>query len=112
MASEELARKLPRRFAEGFWANEVCGRLGVRRSSGLAEVKATELPRLAALLKAWELKLTGTEGYLKAEVTCGGVSTKELSAAGLRASASFSEPFRSSGGDHGVEEVSGALLCG
>eukprot|EP00913_Durusdinium_trenchii_P002258 g2085.t1 len=36
-ASEELARKLPRRFADGFWIHEVSQRLHVSPSAGLEE---------------------------------------------------------------------------
>ena len=34
---------------------------------------------LAARLQRWELVPTGTEGYRKAEVTAGGIDTRELS---------------------------------
>ncbi|CAL1168013.1 unnamed protein product [Cladocopium goreaui] len=78
-ASEELARKLPRRFADGFWKNEASKHLGVRPRSGLEDLESSALQRLASLLKRWEVKVIGTEGYPKAEVTCGGVSTEELS---------------------------------
>ena len=38
-----------------------------------------ELAALARQLKNWELRVAGTEGYAKAEVTLGGVDTTELS---------------------------------
>ena len=38
-----------------------------------------ELRDVAGLLKAWSLEPTGSEGYAKAEVTLGGVSTQGLS---------------------------------
>jgi predicted Rossmann fold flavoprotein len=38
-----------------------------------------ELASIAAHLHDWELTPQGTEGYEKAEVTCGGVDTSELS---------------------------------
>ncbi|CAK9088791.1 unnamed protein product [Durusdinium trenchii] len=78
-ASEELARKLPRRFADGFWIHEVSQRLHVSPSAGLEDLEISSLKDLAALLKSWEVSVIGTEGYPKAEVTCGGVSTQELS---------------------------------
>ncbi|CAJ1337896.1 unnamed protein product [Effrenium voratum] len=78
-ASEDLARKLPRRFAEQFWRQEACRQLGADQDAGLQDLSAAKLRRLAALLKSWEVTVVGTEGYPKAEVTCGGVSTAELS---------------------------------
>ena len=78
-ASEELARKLPRRFADGFWKNEASKRLGVSPRAGLEDIEPSKLGPLASLLKGWKVKVIGTEGYPKAEVTCGGVSTEELS---------------------------------
>jgi len=38
-----------------------------------------ELSSIAAQLHGWMLVPEGTEGYSKAEVTCGGVDTNELS---------------------------------
>jgi hypothetical protein len=43
------------------------------------------LQQLAQRLSAWELVPTGTEGYRKAEVTAGGVDTRELSSQTLEA---------------------------
>ena len=37
------------------------------------------LARLAERLSRWEITPTGTEGYKKAEVTLGGVDTRDLS---------------------------------
>ena len=39
------------------------------------------LARLAERLSRWEITPTGTEGYKKAEVTLGGVDTRDLSSA-------------------------------
>jgi hypothetical protein len=44
----------------------------------IGEVGDKDLSRLGALLKAWRLTPSGTEGYAKAEVTLGGVDTAAL----------------------------------
>jgi predicted Rossmann fold flavoprotein len=45
----------------------------------LTDYKMKELEEIADLLHDFKVKLSGTEGYIKAEVTAGGVNTKELS---------------------------------
>ena len=45
----------------------------------MPEVRDRDLATLAASLKHWRLTPNGTEGYRKAEVTSGGVDTRELS---------------------------------
>jgi predicted Rossmann fold flavoprotein len=67
-----LAERQPRRFAQA-WAE----RFGPPRP--LAECSKSELAALAARLQAWTLRPSGSEGYAKAEVTVGGVDTRELS---------------------------------
>ena len=52
----------------------------------MAEVRDRDLLSLAERLKRWELTPTGTEGYRKAEVTAGGVSTRELSSQSMESS--------------------------
>ena len=69
----ELAERLPRRLAETWlvtrpgWA-----------ARPLAEMRDAELRELAAGLHAWHITPDGSEGYRKAEVTLGGVDTREL----------------------------------
>jgi predicted Rossmann fold flavoprotein len=48
-------------------------------ASPAAEISNDEIKSIANALKAWKLFPTGTEGYEKAEITLGGISTKELS---------------------------------
>ena len=48
-------------------------------SQPLKRYTASELNDIALKLNHWEIMPTGTEGYRKAEVTAGGVSTAELS---------------------------------
>jgi predicted Rossmann fold flavoprotein len=74
----ELALVLPARLAEAF-----PGELAVRP---MAEIRDRDLLALAERLQRWELTPTGTEGYRKAEVTAGGVSTRELSSQNMESS--------------------------
>ncbi len=72
--ANELAELLPRRLADAWLADTP---QLARRS--MAEQAGADLAALAARLQHWELKPQGTEGYRKAEVTAGGVDTRELS---------------------------------
>ncbi|MET0333769.1 MAG: NAD(P)/FAD-dependent oxidoreductase [Rhizobacter sp.] len=72
--STELGAIAPQRLVEGWLARHPG--LGTRP---LAELRDKDLQALAQGLQAWELKPSGTEGYRKAEVTGGGVDTRELS---------------------------------
>ena len=67
-----LARHLPRRFAQS-WCELYAPRGPVRA------IPPTELKSIAERLKDWRVEPSGTEGFQKAEVTRGGVSTDELS---------------------------------
>jgi predicted Rossmann fold flavoprotein len=73
-----LAAHWPRRFAEAW-----CERYALPKP--LRHHKARELADLATLLHAWPLAFSGTEGYPKAEVTLGGVDTRELSSKTMEA---------------------------
>ncbi len=67
-----LAQYLPQRLANiiaGQWAE----------NKPLNQCSEKELKRLADRLKNWQITPTGTLGYGKAEVTCGGVDTLALS---------------------------------
>jgi predicted Rossmann fold flavoprotein len=70
----ELAELLPRRLAETWLA----GRPELAERP-LPELRDRDLQGLASALQGWELLPSGTEGYRKAEVTAGGVDTRELS---------------------------------
>ncbi len=74
----ELADVLPRRLAEAWLATtpELADR-------PLPEVRDRELRQLASALQDWRLTPSGTEGYRKAEVTAGGVDTRDLSSQSL-----------------------------
>ena len=77
----ELASLLPARLAESWLARQPG--LGDRP---LADVRDRDLQQLAQGLQAWELTPSGTEGYRKAEVTAGGVDTRELSSQSMESS--------------------------
>ena len=67
-----LSAALPRRFAQQW-----CEAMGAVQP--LDQVSDKELRALAQKLHDWEIKPCGTAGYVKAEVTLGGVDTNELS---------------------------------
>ena len=67
-----LATRLPERFATA-----LASRLGALKP--MRAYSTAELSGLAQGLRAWTLRPAGTEGYATAEVTVGGVDTRELS---------------------------------
>lgn len=69
----ELAALLPSRLAEAWAGQDPAWQRPVNEASDKV------LAALAEKLSRWELTPTGTEGYAKAEVTAGGVDTRELS---------------------------------
>lgn len=73
-----LDRVLPARFLEIFASLELFHR-------PVNRISENDIRLIAATLKGWQLKFTGTEGYAKAEVTRGGVSTAELSSQTMEA---------------------------
>lgn len=73
-----LARVLPRRFAQAWCALYA-------DSKPLRQYKADELYEIASKLHDMRITPSGTEGFKKAEVTAGGVSTAELSSQTMEA---------------------------
>jgi len=69
----ELAGLVPARLAEAWVSQDPAWQRPIAEASDKA------LATLAARLSAWELVPTGTEGYAKAEVTAGGVDTRDVS---------------------------------
>lgn len=53
----------------------------------IADIPDRTLRALAARLTAWRVTPSGTEGFAKAEVTCGGVDTRDLSSRTMAANA-------------------------
>jgi predicted Rossmann fold flavoprotein len=75
-----LAHEWPRRFAER-WC-ELHG-----PSKPITQCKDIELRELGRRINAWPFQAAGSEGYAKAEVTLGGVDTRELSSKTMEARA-------------------------
>ena len=73
-----LSRHLPRRFAEA-WCDLFAA------SKPLKQYNRNELEEIARRLHDMQITPSGTEGFKKAEVTAGGVSTTELSSRTMEA---------------------------
>jgi len=71
--ANELATLVPSRLADTWVQQEPAWQRPIAEASDKA------LAQLAERLARWELTPTGTEGYRKAEVTLGGVDTRDLS---------------------------------
>lgn len=67
-----LSSYLPKRFVDVWCA-------WVAPSKPLNQYSSKQLARIAHHVHHWKLKPSGTEGFAKAEVTRGGIDTKELS---------------------------------
>jgi predicted Rossmann fold flavoprotein len=76
-----LAEVLPTRLAAALAALADTG------EARLADVPDRVLGSVAARLSGWQMTPSGTEGYPKAEVTCGGVDTRDLSSRTMAANA-------------------------
>ena len=68
-----LGSLLPQRLADAWLA-----RLGLDATRPLPDCRDKDLQRLADSLARWHITPSGTEGWRKAEVTAGGVDTREL----------------------------------
>jgi predicted Rossmann fold flavoprotein len=79
LLANELAQWVPSRLADAWTQQEPAWQRPVNEAGDKA------LQQLAQRLSRWELVPTGTEGYRKAEVTAGGVDTRELSSQTLEA---------------------------
>jgi predicted Rossmann fold flavoprotein len=73
-----LARRVPRRFAQA-WCELYA------KSRPLKQYTEEELYEVARHLQEMRITPSGTEGFKKAEVTAGGVSTDELSSRTMEA---------------------------
>ena len=69
-----LAQWLPTRLAEGLLLAH-----GVALDARLADMQDAKLRELGAAINQWTLTPNGSEGYRKAEVTRGGIDTRDLS---------------------------------
>jgi predicted Rossmann fold flavoprotein len=70
----ELASLIPARLAQTWLRDDAA-----LASRAMPEVRDRDLQSLAASLHTWVLVPNGSEGYRKAEVTVGGVDTREIS---------------------------------
>ncbi len=77
-AQQVLERHWPARFAAAW-----CERHASPKP--LAQLRRTELERIALTVHRWPIRPHDTEGYPKAEVTVGGVDTRELSSKTMEA---------------------------
>ncbi|MFA6279643.1 MAG: NAD(P)/FAD-dependent oxidoreductase [Bdellovibrionales bacterium] len=73
-----LGEVLPKRLVQGLVEDHF-------PPSPMGELSHKNLKAVATLLGAWTVLPTGTEGYAKAEVTLGGVSTHELNSKTMEA---------------------------
>ncbi|RJP71031.1 MAG: NAD(P)/FAD-dependent oxidoreductase [Comamonadaceae bacterium] len=73
LIANELAGLVPSRLADAWVLQDADWQRPVSEASDKA------LARLAERLSRWDITPTGTEGYRKAEVTLGGVDTRDLS---------------------------------
>ena len=79
LLGNELAELIPRRLTDAWLAatSELADK-------PMPDQRDRDLAQLADRLHHWELKPQGSEGYRKAEVTAGGVDTRELSSQTLQ----------------------------
>lgn len=71
--SNFLAQHLPKKLAD------IIATQWIAENKAINQYSPKVLAALADRLKNWQVTPTGTMGYTKAEVTCGGVDTKALS---------------------------------
>lgn len=69
-----LSQWLPTRLAEGLLVAN-----GLEVDARLADMPDAKLRKLGDAINRWAIVPTGSEGYRKAEVTLGGIDTRELS---------------------------------
>ncbi len=72
--ANHLTQWLPARLIEGWLQVHA-----FKQDARLADMPDQQLRRLGASLNQWQIAPNGSEGYRKAEVTLGGVDTRELS---------------------------------
>lgn len=81
LLSNLIMQYLPRRFAQA-WCDDIMQGQPARPINQYSE---TGLKQIAAQLHNWQITPSGTAGYKKAEVTLGGVDTRELSSKTMEA---------------------------
>ncbi len=76
--SSHVSKLWPRRFADAWCARHAPSR-------PLSQCTRAEREAVHRALRQWPVLPSGTEGYPKAEVTCGGVDTRQLSSKTMEA---------------------------
>lgn len=74
LLSNYLTQWFPRSFAEAW-----CAQLPDIENKPLNQYNDKQRKQIAAALHGWQVTPSGTLGYTKAEVTCGGIDTRALS---------------------------------
>ena len=82
-----LAETMPQRLADSLAAAWPAATSGEAATPRMADLPDRVLRAFAERLACWSLSPSGTEGYAKAEVTCGGVDTRDLSSRTMAATA-------------------------
>lgn len=72
-----LAHYLPKRFVQA-WCSAMLAQLSIAIKP-MSQYRDNELLQIADKLHDWQIMPSGTAGYKKAEVTLGGIDTRELS---------------------------------
>lgn len=72
--SNIMSQWLPSRLADGLLQAN-----GFKPDARIADLPDKQLRKLGEALNRWIIVPNGSEGYRKAEVTCGGIDTRELS---------------------------------
>jgi predicted Rossmann fold flavoprotein len=83
LLSNFFAQYLPKRFIET-WCAQLAGN-NLSGNKPINQYSDKEIAALAAKLHNWQITPSGTLGYAKAEVTCGGVDTHALSSKTMEA---------------------------
>lgn len=80
-AKEKNSKMLLSNFLKDYFPNRFIDNWGATNiePKKLTEYRVKDLEQIAANLHSFQVAVNGNEGYLKAEVTAGGIDTKELS---------------------------------
>ncbi|HIV73416.1 MAG TPA: NAD(P)/FAD-dependent oxidoreductase [Candidatus Aquabacterium excrementipullorum] len=76
---DALPEAVPQRLAQAWLHDAATRHPALQDTAAVAELKDKDLDALGQSANAWSITPSGTEGYAKAEVTAGGVDTRELS---------------------------------
>ncbi|WP_294638593.1 NAD(P)/FAD-dependent oxidoreductase [uncultured Aquabacterium sp.] len=77
--SQALGDAVPQRLAQTWLSTRTADMPALRPDAPLAETRDRDLDTLGHTANAWSITPSGSEGYAKAEVTAGGVDTRDLS---------------------------------